>query len=299
MAIKIHRPEDDPIGYLCIRKYPYAFKEDSLSISPEIGKLCREHDEKAEAYRKELEALSKDELSVLFEDARQQDRQALALRAQREEDARSFNRRANNLDFDHYAKLRYWSIDEGVALCYGRSPEHAKWERIKPHIDISPFAKQFAQAQDIAKRAVTFKEIGELNLPGFFLAWAKRLDFPVPPALEERVEKYGVIADWKALYDKSAAQVETLMQHVEELTAASTNPPANKWPWGSYETALLRQLADAAERFWNLYDATDPTTAPTNVQVVEWLEARGVSKRNAEVMASIMRADGLPTGPRR
>jgi|GEM_PF-3350704 len=72
-----------------------------------------------------------------------------------------------------------------------------------------------------------------------------------------------------------------------------------KWPWGDYETELLRELAAAADHFWRLYDPTDGTTAPTNTQVIEWLESRGVAKRTAEVMATILRADGLPTGPRR
>jgi hypothetical protein len=76
-------------------------------------------------------------------------------------------------------------------------------------------------------------------------------------------------------------------------------PNAPRWPWGSHETELLRKLAEAAEKFWTLYDPTDNTTAPTNEQVADWLAKQGgVSKRNAEVMASILRADGLPTGPR-
>lgn len=72
-----------------------------------------------------------------------------------------------------------------------------------------------------------------------------------------------------------------------------------KWPWGDYETELLRKLATAADRFWKLYDPTDNTTAPTNQQVIEWLKQQGVADRTAEVMATILRADGLPTGPRK
>jgi hypothetical protein len=72
-----------------------------------------------------------------------------------------------------------------------------------------------------------------------------------------------------------------------------------KWPWGDYETPLLRKLAAAVERFWKLYDPDDPTTAPTNQQVVEWLKEQGVSERTAEVIATILRADGLPPGPRK
>lgn len=72
-----------------------------------------------------------------------------------------------------------------------------------------------------------------------------------------------------------------------------------RWPWGNYETDLLRNLAAAAERFWRLYDPTDNTTAPTNQQVTDWLKQQGVAVRTAEIMATILRADGLPTGPRK
>lgn len=72
-----------------------------------------------------------------------------------------------------------------------------------------------------------------------------------------------------------------------------------KWPWGDHETELLRHLEAAAKRFWKNYDPTDKTTAPTNERVIKWLEERGVARRNAEVMATILRVDGLPTGPRK
>jgi hypothetical protein len=71
------------------------------------------------------------------------------------------------------------------------------------------------------------------------------------------------------------------------------------WPWGNYETSLLRALAEAAEKFWILYDPTDPATAPLKEQVVEWLQGRGISENVAKVMASILRADELRTGPRK
>lgn len=71
------------------------------------------------------------------------------------------------------------------------------------------------------------------------------------------------------------------------------------WPWGQYDTKLLRVLAEAANKFWKHYDPTDPGTAPTNAEIISWLTgSRGIAKRTAEVMATILRADGLAPGPR-
>ncbi len=73
-----------------------------------------------------------------------------------------------------------------------------------------------------------------------------------------------------------------------------------KWPWGDHETELLRKLAKAAERYWVRYDPTDATTAPRNDDIVEWLmNEEKVSERSAKAIATVLRADGLATGPRR
>ncbi len=76
------------------------------------------------------------------------------------------------------------------------------------------------------------------------------------------------------------------------------NLDSTSWPWGRYETEALRKLAQAADRFWKNYDPADHSTAPTNDQVSEWLIGQKVTPRVAKAIASILRADGLPTGRR-
>ena len=87
---------------------------------------------------------------------------------------------------------------------------------------------------------------------------------------------------------------------LDELEALDAQPESGNgnWPWGSHETELLRHLAAAANRCWVNYDPSDPSTAPTNAQVAEFLKGRGVSTSMADKMATILRADGLPPGPR-
>jgi len=63
---------------------------------------------------------------------------------------------------------------------------------------------------------------------------------------------------------------------------------------------MLGHLEAAARKWWVNYDPQSPDTAPTNEMVSEWLcSDRGVSKDKARAIASILRADGLKTGPRR
>lgn len=82
-----------------------------------------------------------------------------------------------------------------------------------------------------------------------------------------------------------------------EKEAVSDDP--SRWPWGTHHTALLGDLEAAAKKWWVNYDPARPDTAPTNEMVSDWLrEERSVSKEKAQAIASILRADGLRTGPR-
>ena len=105
----------------------------------------------------------------------------------------------------------------------------------------------------------------------------------------------GFINDRLARSDLALAVVSKLKQSV----ASERQANKGKWPWGDYETDLLRKLAGAAENFWTRCDPDDKSTAPINKQVSEWLETQKVAPRTAEYMATILRADGLPPGPRK
>lgn len=73
-----------------------------------------------------------------------------------------------------------------------------------------------------------------------------------------------------------------------------------KWPWGNHETELLRKLAEAAGRYYGAnYDPSEKEdSAPKSADVIAWLKGQGVADRVAEIMAQILRPDGLRTGPR-
>lgn len=118
---------------------------------------------------------------------------------------------------------------------------------------------------------------------------------PLPQSvgtLEEREVKLSNFAAWlKTVPHKPPSEFPW---HPEAIALSNMN-----WPWGRHETHLLRKLAAAADKFWTQYLPDDPSTAPTNQQVIDWLKEQGVTVRTAEIMATILRADGLPSGPRK
>ena len=74
-----------------------------------------------------------------------------------------------------------------------------------------------------------------------------------------------------------------------------------RWPWGDHHTELLGHLDAAASKFWGKYDPANPKgTAPKSEEVVRWFVAVcKISNTQATAMATLLRPDGLKTGPRK
>lgn len=79
----------------------------------------------------------------------------------------------------------------------------------------------------------------------------------------------------------------------------SIEKSSGHWPWGNHSTQLLEALEAAGKKFWVNHDPSDPSTAPKNKDVADFLKQRGVSGVLADAMATILRQDGLRTGPRK
>lgn len=85
----------------------------------------------------------------------------------------------------------------------------------------------------------------------------------------------------------------------EQKQTVLSSPQNRHWPWGEYSTELLGHLEAAAKKFWSDYK-NDHSKAPFNKQVEGWLMVeRKLSESKAKAIASILRADGIPTGPRK
>lgn len=94
------------------------------------------------------------------------------------------------------------------------------------------------------------------------------------------------------------AEVQRLTQKVGETEKhAQPTDDASKLTF-KHSTSELEILAEAARAWWSNYDPADHTTAPTHDEVIPWLISKGITKRKALIMASILRPRNIPTGPR-
>lgn len=260
-------PTFDPIEFLLDRKFGTAGSfsgmpvrisaERRASSDPQLAKQIAD-------YKAHLLTLPPEQIEALLVSARAQQQDESAAKAELEERRRFFNQPNAEADFEHWSKAAHWTLDEAIALSFGRAPEKVTWERVKPYVEASPFAFQYQRRRDLAFRAVAWKQLFDPVLPGIFLAWAKRTDVAVPPELEVAVTARGhQVADWKSLYDDLKAnfddqnnkwaalcqeqrqRIAELVEQIEQLRVqsapAAARPPLEK-SLGTRERESLLKL---------------------------------------------------------
>ena len=200
------------LEFLLHRKFPgYRARQSPPGLSQYQSR-------EVEAYLKQLEALPDDELKKRYAEEMQKEREELEAKRAAVEQSRFFNARHSRADFSHWAKATYWTLEEAIALSFGKSPNVVSWKKLEQYEEVSPFAAKYAKVRNLATRAKNWKQLYDPVHPGIFLAWAKRNDIGFPEELEELVTKYGQnIGDWKTAYETLKEAFDTLKAQFDEL----------------------------------------------------------------------------------
>jgi hypothetical protein len=144
-------------------------------------------------------------------------------------------------DFDYWSRMTHWTLDEALALSFGKAPEVVSWKVIQPYIQVSQFARNYARRRELAVRALQ-RQLYDPVLPGIFITWAKRTQIEFPPELEAAVAANGhVIEDWKSLYDKLCASSDERIATWKEV---ATKQAETLDDIVVHRDALLAQIED-------------------------------------------------------
>jgi hypothetical protein len=253
----------DRAEYLLNRRFPYArailFPPSHTSSRGRGAGPTPEMRERVEAYKAELAALSIEELVARYNAEKQREYDAAIAKAEREERERFFNQPHAAANFDYWSKMAHWTLDEAVALSFGKAPELVNWPAMSKYLQLSRFAVEYQRRRELVVRAVPWKQLFDPVLPTIFLAWAKRNEIDVSAALVAEVAKRDRIADWKSLYDELKAGHEerekvwrasdaakdqvaaSLQDRIRELEAGQADPLAEK-PLGAKERESLLKI---------------------------------------------------------
>jgi hypothetical protein len=213
------KPGFDPYDYLARRRFPraYSIVDPHPDNFTELRK--REHYEsQAAAFIEELRDKPSEEVSALVKAERKKEAREADGRERKQEEARFFNRPSAEADFTHWSRAAYWSLEEAVALSFGKDPRIVNWKSIEFCQSVSPFVKRYRDLRDLADRAVRMKQLCDQVIPGFYLGWARRMEITVDPRLVEHVTARGVvIADWKTMYDAGQKAVQDATNKLSQL----------------------------------------------------------------------------------
>jgi hypothetical protein len=211
-------------------------------------------------------------------------------------------------DWETYGQLHHVPIWRAVALMYDAAPEPFMDEDGYFDLDLMPdemgvrleIVRNQLEGHSVPFFRVDYDEEGNISYYTMvqlkpFGRWAEqKMGWKLPADYPRYTsEELAQIAEAKT---KAASASATRVRPTSSLK--NEHQIAGPWPWGTYETKLLRNVAAAVQEFWTKYEPGKPRTAPTNAQVIKWLCARNVSQRNAEIIATVIRADGAPRGPR-
>jgi hypothetical protein len=296
-------PQRDLIDFLVDQKFPGArrlqippslalLSDGTGTIDPEFReKRLKEIDE----YRRKLLAMTPKELQERWEAEQEKASRERARRADEEEQKRFFNLPSAEADFDHWSKATYWTLEEAIALSFGKDPEKVDWDTLidTDYGSPSPFIEKYRKVRDLALRARNSRQLSDPCYPTVYLAWARRSKIEVPLELVELVEAQGTeIADWKDLYDKLKENYDALSEahaalsrQLEPKEASDSNPigvTQSKY-WNR-----LEKLADKAIHDFPSWSQKQRKIQRTgNLQ--GWLGGDiGADNREAEILKKIL-----------
>ena len=109
-----------------LRKFPTSLRSGRVSAPPDTTELRKA----VEAYRSELLRLTLDELVARQGEEQAKEREEYQQRLDREERERFFNLPHAKADYDHWSKAAHWTLDEAIALSFGRAPEIVRWDKL-------------------------------------------------------------------------------------------------------------------------------------------------------------------------
>lgn len=113
----------------------------------------------------------------------------------------------SDLDLEYLFKLDSWTVEEGIAIIYGRDPRHfdTQYVRSSPAAEHTPMHDAFR----LAGRHPTLMlySAGGFLPPGEFLSWAESKELPLSEPLRKHLD------EWKEKHRAKPAEKEQSKTH--------------------------------------------------------------------------------------
>ncbi len=275
---------DNIIDYLVNKKYRRQLTLEK-SKNASLGKKgSGEIALAAITYEMSLKKMDKKELERLYSEEKEA-----------EESDQFFNQANAEADFDYWGKMASWSIDEAIALSFGKDPRVVNEKSLSTVSFDFSFCKKYRELHELAKRAIKWKKLFYDVLPGVFIAWTKNADIPFPEELERKVIKYGgYVANWQTAHDDLLEKFEGLEQEHDSLKEETLESMKNYQVRIGKLISHIESINDSSEK-----DLTKPLHKKEKDSLLKLLAGMLMTAYNSktvkasEVQADIMRSAGI------
>jgi hypothetical protein len=172
-------------------------------------------------YNFELGLLSPAQLRQAASEERAREVAEWVAKAQDDDRTQFFNQPTADANLTHWARMDFWTLEEALALSFGKAPEVVTADRMKALSAYSPFVVEYRRRAEVARRAVIAQQMWESVQPAIFLRWAERKGMNPPAAVVEAVEAAGgVLFDWRDGYERLKASSEKTIEAKDATIAA-------------------------------------------------------------------------------
>lgn len=238
--------ETDPIGYLMRRKFPprdrtpRIYNPNALTQTPP-----EQRSPEATMHLFNLKLLSTSQLRLAAAEERAREVAEWVTSAAADDRTQFFSQPNALPDLNHWARMDFWSLEEALALSFGKAPEVLTARRVTGLSPYSPFAVEYRRRTEVARRAIVANQMWESVRPSTFLRWAQRKGMNPPAELVEAVEAAGGdLRDWQDFYSKlKEASDRASVAHEAQVTAKDAHIAALQ----SRIETIMRTMAAAAE----------------------------------------------------
>lgn len=226
-------PAFNPIQYLLLRKFPTMhqippYREESLLKSsdfrhedPKLVAKNKKLAKEIEAYRKQLNKKSTAEIEIIV--AEEQKKQAIEFAEKRAADLqkRFYNDSSAKADYDFWSRAAHWTLEEAVALTFGKNPEVVNWMKLhKYHQEFNPdeFVVKYYKLRELTRRATVWKKLYDPILPSLYVSWIKQNQIDFPKELEDLLAARGNSSlNWFEEYKKLKEQYAQDLGEILEI----------------------------------------------------------------------------------
>lgn len=78
----------------------------------------------------------------------------------------------NPADYEFWCRMATWTLEEAVALSFGKEPEAVTWDAVSRADPPLPFGERFCQIHKLAHRAASAGVLSDPSSPVEFIDWA-------------------------------------------------------------------------------------------------------------------------------